>query len=74
MTQQSTNAGEQKSFHLLLVNNRNHGGVCSSVLDPNPRGVGGGVRRGEGGGVENFSPFWGHSLSHSEHFENAQVE
>ena len=29
-----------------------HGGwgVCSSVLDPNPRGVGGGVGRGGGGG------------------------
>ena len=35
------------------------GGFCTSVLDTNPRGVGGGVREG-GGGVENFSPLWGH--------------
>ena len=28
-----------------------HGGVCSSVLDTNPRGVGGGVGEGERVGV-----------------------
>ena len=37
-----------------------HGGFCSSVLDTNPRGVGGGGGSGRGGGVENFSPLWGH--------------
>ena len=37
---------------------RGHGGLCSSVLDTNPRGVGTGVREGGGGG--NSSPFGGH--------------
>ena len=37
-----------------------HGGVCSSVLDTNPRGVGGGSRRGGGGGSKNFLHFGGH--------------
>ena len=36
-----------------------HGGVCSSVPDTNPRGVGGGGGGPEGGG-QNFFPFWGH--------------
>ena len=38
-------------------------GVCNSVLDTNPRGVGGGGGGGSGrggGAVEIFSPFWGH--------------
>ena len=42
-----------------------HGGVCSSLLDTNPRGVGGGVREGWGGwgGVEKFFSILGAFLN-----------
>ena len=55
-----------------------HGGVCSSVLDTNPRGVGGGSGRGGGGGgVRKIFSILGAFLNspfHSEHFEYTQVE
>ena len=67
--QRNVGGTEQKQTHLA------HGGVCSSVLDTNPSGVGGGSGRGGGGSrkflsiLEAFlnSPF------HSEHFEYTQV-
>ena len=44
----------------LAKNDATLGGVCSSVLDTNPHGVGGGGGGpgGGGGGAKNF-PFWG---------------
>ena len=37
-----------------------HGGVCNSVLDTNPRGMGRGLREGGGGGgFEKFLRFGG---------------
>ena len=44
--------GRTQSRKWLLVGG-GHGGVCSSVLDTNPRGVGEGVREG-GVGVRKF--------------------
>ena len=64
-----------RALILVLV----HWGVCSSVLDTNPRGVAGGVREGvgcgRGGGRKIFSIFGAflNSPFHSEQFEHKQV-
>ena len=42
-----------------LEDPQSHGGVCSSVLDTNPRGMDGGVRRGGGGECQKISHFGG---------------
>ena len=52
------------------------GGVCSSVLDTNPRGVGGGGVQEGGGGSRKFSSILRAFLNspfYSEHFEYTQV-
>ena len=42
--------GEGGVSHFFARDCTSHGGHCSAVLDPNPRGVGGGEKLSEGGG------------------------
>ena len=61
------------NFFFQTVQCHRHGGVYSSVLDTNPRGVGGGGGGlGGGGGSRKFFPVLGAFLNspfHSEHLE-----
>ena len=65
-------APPQVAFH---ATSSCHGGLCSSVLDTNPRGMGGGGGRGVGGQSKFFSILGAflNSPFHSEHFEYTEV-